>query len=96
MEDEERHDNVHEEIDDENDVSLNIRFMLSVSLQLNIQPYPTRRKVRVVNGLGSQLEKCRNDLAKQQELLNASFSRESDHNRQLSDLRKALDEAKQV
>ena len=46
--------------------------------------------------MGPELDKCRNDLAKQQVMLNDSFTRENDYNRELSVLRKALDEAKQV
>ena len=68
--------------------------MLTLLLQLDSQPYATRRKVRLID-LGAKLEKCRDDLANQQAILNESFSRENERTRELSGLRNAL-EAKQV
>jgi len=56
----------------------------------------TRRKIRLIDTLGTELEKYKDDLAKQQAMLNDSFTCENNCNQQLRALQKALDKAKQV
>jgi len=68
--------------------------LLTLLLQLNSRLYSTRRKVRIVD-LDLKLEKCRDEVAKQQAMLNKSFSCENERTWELRALQKAL-EAKQV